>query len=225
VLPVDEGGAAMSASERSIRWTPAKGRSVPTSGRGKRTRDRVLKAAVTVFGERGFAQTTMLDIANQAGVASGTVYQYFSDKADLLRCLLADLEDHLQRETRMPADERGRLIVRESVLRYLSIYREYASIYRAWWELIEPPTTFTEAWNATHTKSREDLMAVIKSGQRKGIVSEELDSEITADLIVAMFERPAYSRIVLHWDSDLTDEEIAGQMSDLLGGVLIQANC
>jgi AcrR family transcriptional regulator len=213
----------MSATEPSIRWTPAKGRSVPTSGRGKRTRDRVLQAAVTVFGEHGFGKTTMLDIANEAGVASGTVYQYFSDKADVLRCLLADLEDHLQRETRMPADERGRLIVRESVLRYLSIYREYASIYRAWWELIEPPTEFTDAWRATHMKSSGDLKAVIKAGQRKGTISKQLDADITADLIVAMFERPAYSRIVLRWDTDLTDEEIASLMSDLLGGGLIQA--
>jgi AcrR family transcriptional regulator len=213
----------MSATEPSIRWTPATGRSVPTSGRGKRTRDRVLQAAVTVFGEHGFGKTTMLDIANEAGVASGTVYQYFSDKADVLRCLLADLEDHLQRETRMPADERGRLIVRESVLRYLSIYREYASIYRAWWELIEPPTEFTDAWRATHMKSSGDLKAVIKAGQRKGTISKQLDADITADLIVAMFERPAYSRIVLRWDTDLTDEEIASLMSDLLGGGLIQA--
>lgn len=180
----------------------------------------MLKAAVAVFGERGFAQTTMLDIANQAGVASGTVYQYFSDKADVLRCLLADLEDQLQRETRMPADERGRLIVRDSARRYLSIYHEHASIYRAWWELIEPPTQFTEAWSATHTKSRNDLAAVIEAGQRKGITSDELDAEVAADLIVAMFERPAYSRIVLGWDSDLSDDDFAALMSDLLGGGL-----
>jgi len=210
-----------SGTERSIRWTPAEGRSVPSSGRGKRTRDRVLKAAVVVFGKRGFAQTTMLDIANEAGIASGTVYQYFSDKADLLGCLLADLEDQLQRETRMPADERGRLIVGESVLRYLSIYREYAPIYRAWWELIEPPTQFTKAWSATHAKSRNDLVAVITSGQREGIISVELDAEVTADLVVAMFERPAYSRIVLGWDSDISDEDFAGLMGDLLGRGLI----
>ena len=128
----------MGTAERSLTWTPAEGRSVPTSGRGKRTRDRVLEAAVTVFGDYGFSEATMLAIAQEAGVASGTVYQYFSDKADVLLCLLADLEDHLQRETRMPADAQGRLIVRESVLRYLGIYREYAAIYRAWWSSSSP---------------------------------------------------------------------------------------
>jgi AcrR family transcriptional regulator len=212
-----------SKGARSLTWTPATGRSVPASGRGKRTRDRVLQAAVTVFGAQGFSKATMLDIAQEAGVASGTVYQYFSDKADVLRCLLADLEDHLQRETRMPADERGRLIVRESALRYLSIYREYASIYRAWWELVEPPTEFTAAWIATHKRYHGDLKAVIKAGQRTHIISDELDPEITANLIVAMYERPAYARIVLRWDADLSDEEIADLMSDLLGGGLIKS--
>jgi AcrR family transcriptional regulator len=211
----------MSTAERPLTWTPAKGRAVPASPRGKRTYDRVLRAAVKVFGAYGFTKATMLDIAQEAGVASGTVYQYFSDKGDVLRCLLADLEGHLQRETRMPADERGRLIVRESALRYLSIYREYAAIYRAWWELVEPPTEFTAAWIATHKSYHGDLKAVIKAGQRTHIISDDLDPEITANLIVAMYERPAYVRIVLRWDADLTDEEIADLMSDLLGAGLI----
>jgi AcrR family transcriptional regulator len=211
----------MSRPGRSLTWAPAGGRAVPTSGRGKRTRDRVLEAAVTVFGAEGFSNSTMLDIAREAGVASGTVYQYFSDKADVLRCLLADLEDHLQRETRMPSDERGRLIVRDSVLRYLGIYREYAAIYRAWWELVEPPTEFTAAWVAAHKSYHGDLKAVIKAGQRTGIISKGLDAEITANLIVAMYERPAYVRIVLGWDADLADDEVADLMTDLLGGGLI----
>jgi AcrR family transcriptional regulator len=162
----------------------------------------------------------MLDIAQEAGVASGTVYRYFSDKADVLRCVLADLEDHLHRETRMPVDEGGRLIVRESVLRYLMIYRDYAAIYRAWWEFIDPPTEFTDAWIAVHNKSHDDLKAVIEAGKRKQVISDALDPDIAADLIIAMYERSAYARIVLHWDTDRNDELVADLMSDLLGGGL-----
>jgi AcrR family transcriptional regulator len=215
-------GSPVSAAERSLRWAPAKGRSAPVSGRGKRTRDRVLQAAVTVFGANGFGTSTMLDIAQEAGVASGTVYQYFSDKADVLRCVLAELEDQLHRETRMPADERGRLIVRKSVLRYLTIYRKYASIYRAWWEFIDPPTEFTDAWIAVHNKSHNDLKAVIRAGQRRQMISDALDADIAANLIIAMYERSAYSRIVLHWDTDRNDEVVADLMSDLLGSGLIK---
>ena len=89
-------------------------------------------------------------------------------------------------------------------------------------ELVEPPTQFTAAWIATHKRYHGDLKAVIEAGQRRHIISKELDPEITANLIVAMYERPTYARIVLGWDADLSDEDVADLMSDLLGGGLIR---
>ena len=46
-------------------------------------RDSILKAALRVFGRKGFAATTVKDIADLAGIAPGTVYTYFQDKVDL----------------------------------------------------------------------------------------------------------------------------------------------
>jgi AcrR family transcriptional regulator len=199
-----------------IAWSPAPGRSDASSTRGRRTRSRILRSAMAVFGKRGFADTTVLDIAEHAGMASGTVYQYFEDKGDIFRCLLQDLTDRLHRETRMPADDSGRLIVRDSVLAYLAVYREYAPIFRAWWELLEPPTEFTEAWMALHNKSRGEMVRVIEEGKKRGMIDAKVDTEITADLVVAAFERPVYTKIVLGWD-DHSDEELADLMSRLLG--------
>ncbi len=196
------------------------GRPAPASTRGKRTRDRVLRAAVEVFGRQGFNQTSMLDIAKEAGVASGTVYQYFSDKSDIFAFLLTDLRERLHRETRMPAGPDGRLVVHDSVIRYLDIYREYAPIFRVWWELMEPPTEFTAEWIALHRKSRTEMTGVIRDGQARGLIDKGVDPEITADLIVAMFERPAYSRIVLGWDAETSDEDVADLMGRMLGSGL-----
>lgn len=204
-------------TEAPERWQPARGRSDATSVRGKRTRDRILRSAIAVFGERGFADSTVLDIAEDAGMASGTVYQYFEDKGDIFRCLLQDLTDRLHRETRMPAGPDGRLMVRDSVLAYLEVYREYSSIFRAWWELLEPPTEFTDVWVAIHERSRRELAAVIEDGQRRGIVDQRVDPEITADLIVAVFERPVYVKIVLGWSDGSSDEDLADLISRLLG--------
>jgi AcrR family transcriptional regulator len=47
--------------------------------------DRIIEAAIAVFGERGLQATTIKEIADRAGVASGSVYTCFKDKEDLFR--------------------------------------------------------------------------------------------------------------------------------------------
>ena len=48
--------------------------------KSEETRGRILDAALTLFRERGFEATTMRDIAEEAGVATGAAYYYFSSK-------------------------------------------------------------------------------------------------------------------------------------------------
>jgi AcrR family transcriptional regulator len=55
--------------------------SIPKS---EATRARILEAALAVFRERGFAQSTMREIANAAGVAVGAAYYYFDSKDALV---------------------------------------------------------------------------------------------------------------------------------------------
>jgi TetR/AcrR family fatty acid metabolism transcriptional regulator len=45
---------------------------------------RILEAAVKVFAERGFHESTISQIAKEAGVADGTIYLYFKNKEDIL---------------------------------------------------------------------------------------------------------------------------------------------
>ena len=53
-----------------------------------RTRARVLDAAGELFVERGYARTTMQDVADRAGVARDTVHAVFGGKARLLTALI-----------------------------------------------------------------------------------------------------------------------------------------
>ncbi len=46
--------------------------------------NRILEAAVKVFAEQGFFQSTVSKIAREAGVADGTIYLYFDNKEDIL---------------------------------------------------------------------------------------------------------------------------------------------
>lgn len=49
----------------------------------EKKKEDILRAALEAFGRKGFAATTMRDIADLAGIATGTVYTYFQDKDEL----------------------------------------------------------------------------------------------------------------------------------------------
>jgi AcrR family transcriptional regulator len=50
-------------------------------------RDQLLEAAEKLFAEKGYAETTVLDIAEAAGVAKGTFYLYFPSKEHCVSAL------------------------------------------------------------------------------------------------------------------------------------------
>jgi AcrR family transcriptional regulator len=47
-------------------------------------RGQIVRAAVKLFSEEGYYTTTIQQIAKQAGVSTGLIYQYFRDKDDIL---------------------------------------------------------------------------------------------------------------------------------------------
>jgi AcrR family transcriptional regulator len=55
--------------------------------KGNRHRQ-ILDAALAVFSRKGYGQTTIPDIAAEAGVAVGTIYHYYQSKRDLLVTLI-----------------------------------------------------------------------------------------------------------------------------------------
>jgi AcrR family transcriptional regulator len=55
-----------------------------TTTKAEETRERILDTALRLFREKGFDDTTMRDIASEAGVATGAAYYYFHSKEDLV---------------------------------------------------------------------------------------------------------------------------------------------
>ena len=55
------------------------------------TRATVLKAALAVFSAKGFAATTLDDVAKAAKVTRGAIYWHFKSKADLYNTLVQEL--------------------------------------------------------------------------------------------------------------------------------------
>jgi AcrR family transcriptional regulator len=62
---------------------------MPTTDGARRTRDRVLSAALELFNERGSAAVTTNHVAARAGISPGNLYYWFSDKDEIVRELYA----------------------------------------------------------------------------------------------------------------------------------------
>ena len=73
---------------------------VPAPKRPKReeTRSRILTAALALFRERGFDQTTMRDIAGAANVAIGAAYYYFESKEALVMSFYGEASESMHEQ-------------------------------------------------------------------------------------------------------------------------------
>ncbi len=61
------------------------------------SRGRLEQAALTLYGERGFENTTVADIAAHAGLTERTFFRYFADKREVLFSGAAALQELLAR--------------------------------------------------------------------------------------------------------------------------------
>jgi AcrR family transcriptional regulator len=64
----------------------------------QRRRAQIIAAAVDLFAHQGFYRTTILDVARKAGVSAGLIYQYVSDKEDVLLLALLSVLDSYKTE-------------------------------------------------------------------------------------------------------------------------------
>lgn len=74
--------------------------------RGPHTRKQILDASLRLFSERGFARTTVRDIARQAGITDAAIYYHFDSKRDVLEALVEErgFLNSLQNLERLSAD-------------------------------------------------------------------------------------------------------------------------
>src|SRR5246500_2393180 len=64
----------------------------PTS-RAENKRQKIYEAAMQLFREKGFEETTMRDIAAKAGVALGGAYYYFSSKEAIVLAFYHEIQE------------------------------------------------------------------------------------------------------------------------------------
>ncbi len=107
------------------------------------TRNRILDAAVELFGQKGVSQTSLNDIAREAGVTRGAIYWHFENKVDLFNAMMERLVCPLM----LNSEERQQLInqdplgfLRSATLEFmlkLSSDPDYSKVFEIFWHKCE----------------------------------------------------------------------------------------
>ncbi len=132
--------------------------------RGQRTQQRILDAALQVFGQRGYHRSGIAHITEVAGCSRASFYQYFSSKEDVFRHLAGQVARQLSASTEalglVTADLEGWQSLRAWVGRHADIYDRYESVFRAFEaaaesdEAVGPGATRTAERNASRFGSK-----------------------------------------------------------------------
>jgi len=108
------------AAQLAPKSRPASARRRPR--RGRDTRQQILNASLRLFSERGFARTTVRDIARVAGITDAAIYYHFASKRDLLEALFEErgilpaIEELEQISTELPLRDTLLDIARRAML-------------------------------------------------------------------------------------------------------------
>jgi AcrR family transcriptional regulator len=109
---------------------------IPKTQRGQATLDKICQAAETLFYQKGYHNTSIVDITNLSGIALGTFYIYFKDKYYLYKYLLLRYSHQIRKaistETK---DVQGRKEKERVGLKtFLKYTRENKHSYNIIWE-------------------------------------------------------------------------------------------
>jgi AcrR family transcriptional regulator len=101
--------------------------------RGQRTQQRIVDAALRVFGEEGYHRCGVARITELAGCSRASFYQYFSGKEDVFRHLAGQVARQLRASTEalglVTPDAAGWQAIRAWVARYGDVYERYEPVF------------------------------------------------------------------------------------------------
>src|ERR1700722_18440253 len=169
--------------------TPASGgRRTPPRGRMREaqrefTRARIIEAAIEVFAEKGYARTTVDDIAERAGSTRATFYLHFKAKSDLLPELIGRGSRHFDKIYQGLTPIAGHPTL-ASVRMWLAMAE-----WRAVAELIRPvheAASIEPEINAVLTARNQGQIAELADALRAGAPSlSAADAEVYASILLA----------------------------------------
>jgi AcrR family transcriptional regulator len=109
----------------------------PQQERSRRKREALLRAALEMFAEHGYARASVEAIARRADVAVGAFYQHFNSKRQILLVLMNRLLEEVEgvmtpMPSEVPMDMRS--LIRSTIRQGLTVDWAFRGAYRAWRE-------------------------------------------------------------------------------------------
>lgn len=187
----------------------------------ERKRQHIMGSALNVFLRKGYQDTKIKDIAEEAGIGKGTIYEYFESKEDLgvqiYEWINIIAETQMIDELSMIDDpfERFRIYV----LYILDVHIRFSSFhdfcFGLWADVIRKRVEtgetdgVDEAWN----ESMSSLRSVLHYGVEKGVF-REMDEEESATLVFSAIDGICgHKQIALN---EYSPEELSWKIMDLL---------
>jgi AcrR family transcriptional regulator len=159
-------------------------------------RSLLLETAAQVFSQQGYASTRVGDIAERAGVAKGTVYEYFTSKEDLFFSVFGWFTetikariDELLAGCPSPRDKLfalcrfgGELTVEQRDMFPMMNIDLWVNIRH------KGSSEYSQEFNRQYDSFRELVAGIIREGQRCGEFRQEAEPDAVAILLVSTFD-------------------------------------
>ena len=161
-----------------------------TTNRKEQKRDDILKAAASVFTQKGYHGTKVSDITKAAGISTGTFYFYFGDKLELFKEVVDDILTYLNDKAAVVLREEKDFI-RRSVAR-ARLFHEYYNRYAEIMFLLRAEMAGEEPWprekvEEIYGEITRPIIRDLEQGMKSGAF-RKVDPKLTAYALVGMFE-------------------------------------
>jgi AcrR family transcriptional regulator len=206
--------------------SPSNFTAVPTRRhrRAEDTRQRLFRAALDLFANRGFTDTTVEDITNAADVGKGTFFNYFPSKDHILLAFaemqLAKLQstvEHL-RTTGQSIPQ----FLRTLGIRMTEEPGRNPSMVRALLLANLSSTPVREAMRTNQARGQEILTEFVAIGQQRG----EIRSDLPAKDLATVFRQTVFGTLLIWslYGDDSLATRIHTALEVLSNGLLPRAN-
>lgn len=185
---------------------------LPKTARGRRTREKLLRAAELEFGEKGFHEGSISGIALRSGTALGSFYTYFESKEEIFKALVMFMSERTRRWIAgRVADAPDRLSAeRKGLEAYIEFVRLHKGIYRI---ISEAEFVANDAFREHYTSFAKAYQENLKKAGEKGEIRKG-DYEAWSWAIMGM--AVTVGMRYAEWNEDASVAEITNQIADLV---------